>query len=46
MNLSRFYAIGQVEYCRNFIFKRNFPFQGNGQENVSTSWDCIRKFGA
>ena len=25
MNLSRFYAIGQVEYCRNFIFKRNFP---------------------
>jgi len=25
MNLSRFYAIGQIEYCRNFIFKRNFP---------------------
>src|SRR6266436_1438130 len=25
MSLSRFYAIGQVEYCRNFIFKRNFP---------------------
>jgi hypothetical protein len=25
INLSRFYAIGQVEYCRNFIFKRNFP---------------------
>ena len=25
MNLSRFYAIAQVEYCRNFIFKRNFP---------------------
>ncbi len=24
-NLSRFYAIGQIEYCRNFIFKRNFP---------------------
>ena len=25
MNLSRFYSISQVEYCRNFIFKRNFP---------------------
>jgi hypothetical protein len=25
MNLSRFYALNQVEYCRNFIFKRSFP---------------------
>jgi hypothetical protein len=25
MNLSRFYALAQVEYCRNFIFKRHFP---------------------
>jgi hypothetical protein len=25
INLSRFYAFSQVEYCRNFIFKRNFP---------------------
>jgi hypothetical protein len=25
MNLSRFYAINQIEYCRNFIFKRHFP---------------------
>jgi hypothetical protein len=25
MNLSRFYAVAQIEYCRNFIFKRNFP---------------------
>jgi hypothetical protein len=25
MNLSRFYSIAQVEYCRNFIFKRHFP---------------------
>jgi hypothetical protein len=25
LNLSRFYAITQIEYCRNFIFKRNFP---------------------
>jgi hypothetical protein len=25
MQLSRFYAIAQIEYCRNFIFKRHFP---------------------
>jgi hypothetical protein len=25
LSLSRFYAIAQIEYCRNFIFKRNFP---------------------
>ena len=25
LNLSRLYAIAQVEYCRNFIFKRHFP---------------------
>jgi len=25
LSLSRFYAIAQIEYCRNFIFKRHFP---------------------
>jgi hypothetical protein len=25
VNLHRFYAVSQIEYCRNFIFKRNFP---------------------
>jgi len=25
MSFSRFYAIAQIEYCRNFIFKRHFP---------------------
>ena len=25
MNLRRFFAVGQIEYCRNFIFKRHFP---------------------
>jgi DNA-binding PadR family transcriptional regulator len=25
MNLNRFYAVNQIEYCRNFIFKRHFP---------------------
>lgn len=27
MNLHRFYAISQIEYCYNFIFRRNFPIQ-------------------
>ena len=25
MNLHRFYAVNQIEYCRNFVFKRHFP---------------------
>src|SRR5262250_1634140 len=25
IKLSRFYSIAQIEYCRNFIFKRHFP---------------------
>ena len=25
MGLSRLYSIAQIEYCRNFIFKRHFP---------------------
>jgi hypothetical protein len=25
MNLSRMYIVAQIEYCRNFIFRRNFP---------------------
>ena len=25
LNLRRFYAVRQVEYCRNFVFKRHFP---------------------
>jgi len=25
INLHRFYAVHQIEYCRNFIFKRHFP---------------------
>ncbi|HEV2134631.1 MAG TPA: hypothetical protein VGR47_10220 [Terracidiphilus sp.] len=27
MNLRRFYAVNQVEYCRNFVFKRHFPIR-------------------
>ncbi len=27
MNLSRFYAISQVEYCYNFIFRQNHPIR-------------------
>jgi hypothetical protein len=25
ISLCRFYAINQIEYCRNFVFKRHFP---------------------
>ena len=25
INLGRHYSLQQVEYCRNFIFRRNFP---------------------
>jgi hypothetical protein len=25
MNLHRFHTVSQIDYCRNFIFKRNFP---------------------
>lgn len=25
MNLKRFYAMSQIEYCHNFIFRQNFP---------------------
>ena len=27
MDLRRFYFFAQIEYCRNFIFKRNFPIR-------------------
>jgi hypothetical protein len=27
MNLRRFYAIAQIEYCQNFIFRQNFPIR-------------------
>jgi hypothetical protein len=27
MNLRRFYAISQIEYCHNFVFRRNFPIR-------------------
>jgi hypothetical protein len=34
LNLSRHYSLQQVEYCRNFVFQRNFPihklFQRSG----------------
>ena len=25
INLGRYYSLQQVEYCRNLIFRRNFP---------------------
>jgi hypothetical protein len=36
MNLSRFYAITQIEYCRNFIFKRHFPIHKIFERSLRT----------
>src|SRR5258707_5515359 len=33
INLSRFYAIGQIEYCRTVICKRNFPLHKISQRS-------------
>jgi len=38
INLSRFYSISQIEYCRNFIFKRNFP--STSSSSGAVSWGC------
>lgn len=27
MNLRRFYALSQIEYCHNFVFRHNFPIR-------------------
>ena len=37
LNLSRFYAISQIEYCRNFIFKRNFPSTSCSSEAANSA---------
>ena len=37
LNLSRFYAIAQIEYCRNFIFKRNFPIHKLFERSAASS---------
>ena len=35
VNLNRDYSINQIEYCRNFIFKRHFPGVGPSGETTS-----------
>jgi len=34
VNLQRHYSLNQVEYCRNFIFKRNFPIHKRFQRSA------------
>ena len=42
MSLSRFYAITQIEYCRNFIFKRHFPIHKIFERNCEIGlWRLI-----
>jgi len=38
MSFSRFYAIAQVEYCRNFIFKRHFPIHKIFERSCEIGW--------
>jgi hypothetical protein len=37
MNLSRFYSIAQIEYCRNFILKRHFPIHQIFELRIASS---------
>jgi hypothetical protein len=41
LNLSRFYAIAQIEYCRNFIFKRNFPIHKLFERSCELGLWCL-----
>ncbi|MEI9973959.1 MAG: hypothetical protein WDO73_19060 [Ignavibacteriota bacterium] len=38
MNLRRDYSINQIEYCRNFVFKRHFPIHKIFEHSVK--WGC------
>src|SRR4051795_2204187 len=43
MNLSRFYAIAQIEYCRNFVFKRHYCTRnGSRSRGSQTSSTTIK----
>jgi len=41
MNLRRFYAVRQVEYCRNFIFKRDFPIRRLFERSCELGLWCL-----
>jgi hypothetical protein len=41
MSLSRFYSIAQIEYCRNFIFKRYFPIHKIFERSCEIGLGCL-----
>src|SRR5438874_13174060 len=41
MILSRFYAIAQIEYCRNFIFKRHLPIHTFFDRSCELGYWCL-----
>ena len=41
MNLHRFYAVAQIEYCRNFIFKRHFPIHRIFERSCEMGLWCL-----
>jgi len=38
MDLSRLYAVAQIEYCRNLIFKRHFPIHKILERSYEIGW--------
>ena len=47
MSFPRFYSIAQIEYCRNFIFKRHFPihkiFERSCVTRGEAAWSPYRR---
>jgi lysine/ornithine N-monooxygenase len=41
VHLRRDYSLNQVEYCRNFIFRRNFPIHKLFERSCELGWFCL-----
>jgi len=41
--LRRHYSLNQVEYCRNFVFRRNFPIHKLFQRSAELAVFCLEK---
>jgi len=41
LNLTRFYAVSQIEYCRNFIFRRNFQLHKLFERACELGLGCL-----
>jgi hypothetical protein len=43
MNLRRFYALSQIEYCHNFIFRQNFSIRKLFQRSCELGFFCLNR---